>query len=187
MTEETADPQRDERAALLAEMMRLGGSLAAKFEAQDPDEKQWLRSHCDNEALLPLIDDVPVTGLHVLDAVGRLGRTNGITIAHEFSMPRGTVSKVTRKLADQGLVERFRLPDNDKEVLFRLTGLGEELFRLHRDLHDRMQRGLLEFMERYELDDLRFVRRLLDDLLRMPRIELEFRPDLLESPDAEKG
>jgi len=61
--------------------------------------------------------------LHVLDAIGRLEPVNGIIISKQFGIPKGSVSKVTRKLAAKNLIITESIPNNKKEILFRMTAL----------------------------------------------------------------
>lgn len=166
------------------EIMSLFSKIGARFEAEDDDEKQWMIDHSSNPRIAEVLEDFTVMMLHVLDAIGQLEPVNGITISKHFDMQKGTISKSTRRLLAKKLIEKESLPNNKKEVLFRLTPLGRELFEVHRALHQQMGKGIIQFLQRYEPDKLEFLVGMLQDFLKTPRIDLEFRPDLLdESPD----
>ena len=66
-------------------------------------------------------------------------------------------------------------------MLFRITPLGQELFNVHRGLHQQMDAGLVQFLQRYEAHELRLIVRMLQDMLVTPRVNLEFRPDLTDA------
>jgi DNA-binding MarR family transcriptional regulator len=95
--------------------------------------------------------------LRVIDAIGRMELVNGITISERYRIPKGTVSKITRRLIAQNLISQERLPNNRKELLFRLTPLGRDLFDLHRTFDERMERGFVQFLQRYDAATLRLL------------------------------
>jgi DNA-binding MarR family transcriptional regulator len=101
--------------------------------------------------------------LRVIDAIGRLEPVNGITISAQFHIPKGTVSKVTRRLIASKLVSAESLPNNRKEVLFRLTPLGRELFEVYRAFDEQMERGFIQFLRRYSAEELRLLLRVLGE------------------------
>lgn len=159
------------------------GRLSARFADEDEGEQQWMAEQCSPEARRVLAG-LSVQSLHLLDAIpaddGTGASVNIVGLSRATGVPKGTVSKIVQRLAAGGVVARHRRPDNRKEVHLRLTELGAEIQRAHRGLHEQMGSGLAEFMGRYSAADLEVVMRVLDDLLRMPRDGLRFRPDLLD-------
>jgi DNA-binding MarR family transcriptional regulator len=61
------------------------------------------------------------------------------------------------------LVSGESLPNNRKEVLFRLTPLGRELFEVHRAFDEQMERGFIQFLRHYTADELRLLVRVLSE------------------------
>jgi DNA-binding MarR family transcriptional regulator len=61
------------------------------------------------------------------------------------------------------LVIQESLPNNKKEILFRLTPLGREVFEVHRAFDEQMERGFLRFLQHYSVDELRLLTRVLHD------------------------
>jgi DNA-binding MarR family transcriptional regulator len=154
---------------LTQEIMRLFSELEKRIRADE--EKQWLKEHCHNPLLLKILDDVTVMMLHVTDAVGELQPVNGITVSKHMEVPKGTVSKIARKLTKMNLTTTETLPNNRKEVLFRLTPLGDELFHLHRSLHQQIDLAVFNFFAKYDSNELHFIIRFLEDALESPWIE----------------
>lgn len=150
-----------------------------RFAAEDDAEQRWLVDQCSPEAA-GVVPRVSVAALHLLDAIPAEGSVNIVGLSRATGVPKGTVSKVVRRLVTEGAVARHRLPDNRKEVHLRLTALGAEIQRAHRSLHEQMGHGLHAFLDRYSAAELAVVTRVLDDLRRMPREGLTFRPDLLD-------
>ncbi len=159
------------------------GQVSARFAAEDEDEWRWMAGQC-SPAAQRVLTGMSVQALHLLDAIpaddGTGASVNVVGLARATGVPKGTVSKVAQRLVVSGVVARHRLPDNRKEVHLRTTELGAEIQAAHRSLHEQMGAGLAEFLNRYSAADLRVVTRVLDDLLRMPRDGLRFRPDLLD-------
>lgn len=156
------------------------GKFASNLQQEDDGEKRWLLAHCSNPKLRDMVDKITLTMLHVLDAVGRLGTTNGITLSKAYGFPKGTVSKSCKRLAALGLIRTEALPGNKKELHFRITPLGEELFELHAELHRRMESGAVKLLERYSPEELRLVAGFMEDML-------HFQTTYLEENKAEAG
>ena len=165
---------------LITDILELGGKLVVKYDSEDDQEFAWMRQNCDDPKLLGVLAELSVTMLHVLEAVGQLGPVNGVTISQQFRVSKGGVSKITRRLVALGLVEKTTRPENNKEVYFYLTPLGEAMFTLHRRLHEQLDANALDFFSRYGEADLQVVRRLLSDLLEHPKIAPKLRPEPLK-------
>lgn len=151
----------DEIARLSADILALLAQVTHRFESQESEGWRWIAQHSANPRVVELLQDFTATALRVLAAIGSLGPVNGITIAAQYRIPKGTVSKVTRRLIAQRLISTESLPNNRKEVLFRLTPLGRELFAVHQAFDEQMERGFIGFLRRYDADELRLLARVL--------------------------
>lgn len=168
-------------AEAISRIEELVGLVTARFADEDPGEQEWMRDLC-SPAARPVLDRLSVQALHLLDAIPTDddASVNIVGLSAATGIPKGTVSKIVRRLVADGAVSRHRRPDNRKEVHLRVTKLGEEIQRAHRSLHEQMGSGIAEFMARYSADELDVITRVLNDLVRMPRDGLRFRPDLLD-------
>jgi DNA-binding MarR family transcriptional regulator len=151
--------------ALMSDILSLLSELSDRFEPGDQEMKQWMADHFPNPILVELLQETTLTMFKVLDAIGELEPVNGITISKQYQIPKGSVSKSTRRLVEQKLIQQESLPNNKKEVLFRLTALGRELFVAHRAFDKQMEKGFIQFMQRYETHELAFIVRVLRDAL----------------------
>ena len=154
----------DETEPVIAQILALLGEVSEKLEPENSEMKQWLAENIQNPLVGALLQDTTFAMLRVLDAVGELEPVNGITIARHFRIPKGTVSKTTRRLFAQKLITKEALPNNKKEILFRLTPLGRELFQAHRAFDQQMERGFVHFLHRYNRAELDFLVRVLQDV-----------------------
>src|SRR6266498_688798 len=150
--------------AAIAEIMALLSKLSEQLKPENNETKQWMVQNSQNPKVAELLQDSTLMMLRVLDAIGQLEPVNGINISKQFRIPKGSVSKATRRLITKKLIKKESLPNNKKEVLFRLTPLGRELFDVHRAFDQQMERGLIKFLQRYSADELRFIVLILQDL-----------------------
>lgn len=156
---------KQDSAALIETIMGLVGQIKQRAEAEDDEERQWMVQNCGNPAAAELLQDMTLMELHVLDAVGQLEPVNGITISKHFGIFKGTVSKITRRLAAKNLIRKEFLPHNKKEILFKTTPLGKEIFHLHQALHRQMKIGVVQFLQKYDDQELQFLARALREAL----------------------
>ena len=80
-------------------------------------------------------------GRNALQWIGKLERPNVTALAEALGITRGGASKAVSKLQSMGLVERYQLPDNRKEIYYRLSEQGRKRMEL-------LQRSLEALTER---------------------------------------
>ena len=73
--------------------------------------------------------------LNCIDCIGRMKHPNAARIADEMDLTRSAVSKILRKLIAKDAAISYQLPGNQKEIYYKLTPYGRELFRQHRLRH----------------------------------------------------
>src|SRR5689334_1379567 len=153
-------------------VMALLGRVSEKFEPESGETWQWMADHAPSPEIAELLTrDMTFTMLRLMEAIAQLEPANGISISRMSGIPKGTVSKTARKLVAGGLITQESLPDNRKEVLFRLTGSGRALVEVHRAFDAKMERGIQRFLGRYRPDELAFLTRLLEDLIEVRFLE----------------
>ncbi|MNN87067.1 MarR family protein [compost metagenome] len=74
-----------------------------------------------------------------------------------MGITKGAVSKITRKLLDQGLIRKTQLPDNLKEIFFYVTPLGAELAELHRLFHEEQDQKAMGLLSSFDVTSLEIV------------------------------
>lgn len=158
---------------LIKKLIEMIPQLQKQFQSEDDEEKEWLIQNCSNPLIIDFLQDSTVMMLHVIDAIGQLEPVNGTTISKQFGIPKGSVSKITRKLVQQEIIRTEFLPDNKKEVLFLTTPLGKEIFDLHLALHKQMNKGITRFLQRYNTDELLFIIQAFEDTLQASWVHSE--------------
>ncbi len=147
------------------EILSLLGQVAHRFGPEADEMKNWLIENSHDPAIAKALPDITATMWRALDAIGQLGPVNGITISKQFGMPKGSVSKATRRLVAKKLVKTTALPNNKKEILFQLTPLGQKFHAAHRAFDAQMIRGFQRFLQRYDGDEQALMVKVLQDVL----------------------
>ena len=103
------------------------------------------------------LDEYGYSETHCIDYIGRLELPNVTKIAEHMGMTRGAISKMTKKMLAKGLIEKYTLESNKKEVYFKLTDLGKMLFEEHAKRHKRWEKRDMEFLSHYSTEDVKTV------------------------------
>ncbi|MEK5391555.1 MarR family transcriptional regulator [Margalitia sp. FSL K6-0131] len=77
--------------------------------------------------------------VHCIESIEKNGDANVTKLAESLYMTRGAISKLTKKLLKKGLIESYQKQDNKKEIYFRLTEQGKEIYKIHEELHKEFQ------------------------------------------------
>lgn len=133
-------------------------------ETDEDQDRLWLVEHISDDRLKKLLPSLSVSSLHVLDVIYTYESIRGADIARDMEITKGAVSKITRKLLDQALIQKTQLPDNLKEIYFSVTPLGAELAELHRLFHQEQDRKAMELLTNYDANSLEIVAGFLEKL-----------------------
>lgn len=158
--------EQDNKKYFANQIIYTAEQLSKKFSDENDEEKAWLIKTVGSVELKDMLPNMTVLMLHVLDAIGTYEPVNGITISEEMEIPKGTVSKITRKLIECNLVKKEKKPDNKKEILFQTTTLGHELFIAHQQLHTKIEENVYKFLGEYKTSELEFAAKFLKDVLK---------------------
>lgn len=75
---------------------------------------------------------------HVLECIGRNKTINATHIADELHITRGGITKIAARLIKRGLIEKYQLQGNRKEVYYKLTSAGKKTDAVHAEMHRRL-------------------------------------------------
>lgn len=99
--------------------------------------------------------------VHCIEYIENNADSNVTQLAEAFYVTRGAISRMTKKLIQKGLVESYQKSENKKEIYFRLTEEGKEIYKIHEDLHKEFQerdKAVFEQVTEEEFDSIiRFV------------------------------
>jgi DNA-binding MarR family transcriptional regulator len=93
--------------------------------------------------------------IHTIKAIKELAEPNVTEIARQLNMTRGAISKITKKLLKQGLIESFQSPDNRQKIFFRVTEAGMPLYEEHEKRHAMWEQRDMDFLGRFKETELK--------------------------------
>lgn len=114
--------------------------------------------------------------VHCIDAIEILQAPNVTNIASYLKMTRGGVSKMTKKQIEQGLIEKYQLVNNKKEVYFRLTKNGLKIYQEHKRRHNLYKQRDMVFFSHYPKEQLETIQKFMEsynDYLDLKMKEME--------------
>lgn len=123
-------------------------------------EKQDLLSKLTEQEIL---HGYSYSEIHFIDAVGVLDHPNVTKIASHLKITRGAVSRMAKKQIARQLIESYSSETNKKEIYFRLTSQGQELFVEHQNRHKLWKQRDTEFFNRYSTENLEQISDFLED------------------------
>lgn len=109
------------------------------------------------------LDEYGYSETHCIDYIGRLELPNVTKIAEHMQMTRGAISKMTKKLLNKGLIEKYSLETNKKEIYFRLTDQGKLLFEEHAKRHRLWEKRDMQFLSRYSKEEIDVISRFMKE------------------------
>ena len=92
--------------------------------------------------------------VHCIDYIGKNIDVNVTKLAEVFSMTRGAISKLAKKLIAKGLIESYQKPENKKEIYYKLTESGWKIFEVHEKLHTEFSDRDKTVFEDFSEDEL---------------------------------
>lgn len=123
------------------------------------ERQEMLSKLTENQCL----DEYSYSETHCIDYIGRLELPNVTKVADHMGMTRGAISKMTKKLLAKGLIEKYTLESNKKEIYFKLTNQGRLLFEEHAKRHKRWEKRDMEFLSRYSKEEAAMVHQFMEE------------------------
>ena len=95
--------------------------------------------------------------VHTIDSIGKIENPNVTKIAANLNMTRGAISKITKRLLSSEIIESYSLPNNKKEIYFKLTDKGMYLFQEHEKRHLLWQKRDSDFFKKYSDEEIKII------------------------------
>jgi DNA-binding MarR family transcriptional regulator len=95
-------------------------------------EKESVPRYIDSGVLLYRIE------IHVIDTIGNHQGINLTGLSELLRVTKGAVSQKVKILENKKYIERYQNPGNRKEVLFKLTESGRNIFNGHKEFHKQL-------------------------------------------------
>lgn len=97
---------------------------------------------------MKFISEHNVLEVHCIDLIEKVQYANVTKLSKAFRMTRGAISKLIQRLIKAGAIEAYQKPENKKEIYYKLTEFGREIYLKHEKLHqNRIDRDSLLFSQ----------------------------------------
>lgn len=103
--------------------------------------------------------------IHTIEAINNHENVNASELSKILGITNGAVNQVTSKLINKGLIEQYKLNDNNKEVFYRLTELGKKANLGHSEYHKAEYENILQYLNNANEDQIKAVDSFLDRLI----------------------
>jgi DNA-binding MarR family transcriptional regulator len=103
--------------------------------------------------------------IHSLEVIKDHERANISELAEHMAVTIGAVWQGTRKLEAKGLIEKYQLRDNRKDVYFCLTESGRVACAGHDKYHEALNPELFAFIDRLNENETKLVLDFLEQIV----------------------
>lgn len=95
----------------------------------------------------PFMQENTYSEVRVIELIELSDEPMNVTkLAKKMNMTRGAISKITKKLIQNGYIQKYQLSSNRKEKYFKLTDKGYDIHQQHMDMHEkRLERDMFYF------------------------------------------
>lgn len=103
--------------------------------------------------------------IHTIEAISNHENVNASELSKILGITNGAVNQVTNKLIKKGLIEQYKLNDNNKEVFYKLTELGEKANLGHSSYHKEVYEKIIQYLNNSSEKEIKTVNMFLDSLI----------------------
>ncbi len=104
------------------------------------------------------------TEIHTIEAIGKNSGINITELAAALGVSKAAVSKIANKIVEKEYAKKYKSPDNEKEVLLKLTGKGITAFKVHEAYHRDVDHSLIKRFRKITQDEFAFFDEILSDI-----------------------
>ncbi|QED45979.1 MarR family transcriptional regulator [Cytobacillus dafuensis] len=73
--------------------------------------------------------------VHSIDLIEKIEDPNVTKLSKSLRVTRGAISKTMKKLIEDGAVEKYQKQENKKEIYYKLTDVGRDIYIEHEKMH----------------------------------------------------
>lgn len=106
--------------------------------------------------------DLSLSEIHCIDNIEKLESPNVTLLANTMRMTRGGITKITRKLIKKEFITSFKEEGNKKEVYFKLTSKGMEVYLDHKKSHETAKDREVDFYSTFTGEEQNIILKFLE-------------------------
>lgn len=85
--------------------------------------------------------------IHTIEAIAAHEQINANVLSKVLGITNGAITQMTNKLIKKGLVEKYKMDNNKKEVYFKLTELGKLADQGHDSFHEQTYKNIINYLD----------------------------------------
>ncbi len=101
-----------------------------------------------------ILNDYNFNEMHALDFIGKNENPNVTKLSEHLNLTRGAISKIIKNLIKKNAIEIYTIESNKKEIYYKLTQTGKEVYKAHEKMHKKWNDGDLAFLSGIDQQDL---------------------------------
>ena len=117
-------------------------------------EKLFEKNHKSQTGAL--FEEFSISEMHCVDFVFKTELPNVTKLSEKMNITKGGVSKIIKKLIEKNAIESFSVDTNKKEIYYKLTNKGKEVFKLHKNIHEKWCEINLEFFKNCSKEEIKY-------------------------------
>ena len=112
---------------------------------------------------------ITLNEVHLIVVIGKNQPLNLVKLSELLEVSRSAVTQSVRRLFQKNLVVFDFAPNNEKNKYLRLSEKGIEVFKVHKDQQEYIERSIFSVLNNYSERELQTVVKLMDDIERVWR------------------
>ena len=102
--------------------------------------------------------------IHTIAAIGNRPGCNISELAEELGIAKPSATEIVQKIEAKKLVEKYKLPENKKEVRIKLTPKGSTAYKGHAEYHADMYSKIHSHLKKLPEESLNEFKAALDNI-----------------------
>ncbi|EGD38048.1 MarR family winged helix-turn-helix transcriptional regulator [Streptococcus sanguinis] len=112
---------------------------------------------------------ITLNEVHLIVVIGKNQPLNLVKLSELLEVSRSAVTQSVRRLFQKNLVVFDFAPNNEKNKYLRLSEKGIEVFKIHKDQQEYIERSIFSVLNNYSERELQTAVKLMDDIERVWR------------------
>ncbi len=117
-------------------------------------EKLFEKNHKSQTGAL--FEEFSISEMHCVDFIFKTELPNVTKLSEKMNITKGGVSKIIKKLIEKNAIESFSVDTNKKKIYYKLTNKGKEVFKLHKNIHEKWCEINLEFFKNCSKEEIKY-------------------------------
>lgn len=111
--------------------------------------QDWLLNQIESPELKVTIKKLSILSLNVLYEIGEHKDQNPASIADSLNVTRGGISRISKRLLNDSLIEVTQKSDNQKEKFYMLTSQGQLVYEAYAKLIQKIYQKNLDIIRQF--------------------------------------